>query len=74
MSMGDAAEDDEGANHWSPRAPMIAAMTTAIAMRIDDRVGLLPVLAQCRSRLQSMVLGVASMYVVFDMPTICSGS
>ena len=41
MSMGDAAEDHEAANDWSPRAPMIAAMTTAVAMRIVDRVRLL---------------------------------
>jgi hypothetical protein len=39
LSMGDAAEDDETANDWSPRAPMIAAMTTVIAMRIVDVYG-----------------------------------
>jgi hypothetical protein len=74
MSMGDAAEDDEAANDRSPSAPTIAAMTTAIAMTIDDRVRLLPVLVHCRSRLHSSQLGVASTYAFFDMPTIRSGS
>ena len=74
MSMGDAAEDDEAEEDWSPRAPMISAMTTAIAMRIVDRVRLLLVLVRCGSRLQSRQRGVASTYVFFDMPTICSGA
>src|ERR1700730_16821359 len=52
MSMGDAAEHDETEEDWSPRAPMISAMTTAIAMRIVDRVRLLLVLVRCRSRPQ----------------------
>jgi hypothetical protein len=52
MSMGDAANDDEAEEDWSPRAPMIPAMTTAIAMRIDDRVRLLLVLVRCRSHPQ----------------------
>jgi hypothetical protein len=43
-SMSDAA-DDEPANAWSPSAPM----TTAIAVRTVGRVGLLFVLARCRS-------------------------
>src|ERR1017187_1537240 len=58
----------------SPRAPMIAAMTTAIARRIVDRVRLLAVLVRCRSRLQSRQRDVVSTYVFFDMPTICSGA
>jgi hypothetical protein len=74
MSMGDAAEDHEAANDWSPRAPMIAAMTTAVAMRIVDRVRLLLVLVRCRPCLQSSKRGVASAYVIFDMPTICASS
>src|ERR1017187_6689358 len=57
----------------SPRAPMIAAMTTAIARRIVDRVRLLAVLVRCRSRLQSRQRDVVSTYVFFDMPTTCSG-
>src|ERR1039457_3959450 len=57
----------------SPRAPMIAAMTTAIARRIVDRVRLLAVLVRCRSRLQSRQRDVVSTYVFFDMPTIFSG-
>src|ERR1700737_4030894 len=52
MSMGDAAEDDEAEEDRSPRTPTISAMTTAIAMRIVDRVRLLLVLVRCRSRPQ----------------------
>jgi hypothetical protein len=66
--MGDAA-DDEAANDWSPRVPM----TSAIAVRNVDRVGLLLVLARCRSYLQSTQRDVARTYSVFDTPTICAG-
>jgi hypothetical protein len=52
---------------------MIAAMTTAIARRIVDRLPLLAVLVRCKSRLQSRRRDVVSAYVLFDMPTICSG-
>jgi hypothetical protein len=72
--MGDAAEDDEAEQDRSPKAPMISAMTTAIAMRIVDRVQLLLVLVRCGSRLHSGQRGVARTYVVFDTPTICSGA
>ena len=69
MSVGDAAKDDEAEEDGSPRAPTIAAMT-----RADDRVAMLPVLAHCMSRLQSTLPDVASTYVFFDTPTICSGA
>jgi hypothetical protein len=67
--MGDTA-DDEAANDWSPRAPM----TNAVAARTVDRVGLLLVLARCRSYLQSTQRDVARAYLVFDTPTICAGA
>lgn len=52
---------------------MISATTTAIATRIVG-VRLLLVLARCRSRLHSGQRDVASTYVFFDMPAICSDS
>jgi hypothetical protein len=67
-SIGDEADDDR-----SPMAPILVAMTTAIAMRPVDRGELLVVLVRCRSCLESSQRGVASTYEVFDMPTICSG-
>src|SRR6185295_7884524 len=39
-----------------------------------DSDGSLSVLARCRSRLHSRQRGVASTYLVFDMPAICAGS
>jgi hypothetical protein len=66
--MADAA-DDESANDWSPTAQM----TNAIAVRTVDRVGLLFVLARCRSYLQSTQRDVARTYLAFNTATICAG-
>ena len=58
----------------SPRAPMIEAMTTAIARKTVDREGLLAVLVRCRSRSHSRQRDVARTYTFFDTPAISPGA
>ena len=72
--MGDAADNDEAANDWLLRAPMIAVRTIAVAVRTVDRVPLLLVLVRWMSCLQPSHRDVASTYVILDMPTICTGA
>jgi hypothetical protein len=67
LSVGDAADDDEAANDWLLKAPMIAVGTV-------DRLRLLPVLVRWMSCLQPSQRDVASTYVISDMPTICTGA
>jgi hypothetical protein len=73
-SMGDAADDDEDANDWLLRAPVIAVRTIAIAVRTVDRVPLLLVLVRWMSCLQPSHRDVASTYVILGTPTICTGA
>ena len=72
--MGGVADDDEAANDWLLRAPMIAVRTIAIAVRTVDRLRLLLVLVRWMSFLQPSQRHVASTYVILDMPTICTGA
>ena len=75
--MGDAAVEDEDAGNWEPRAVAIAAMTASRPatriLRIRVR-GPLFVLDCCGSRPQSRQRGVASTFLVFDMPTTYASS